>query len=126
MSEKLKYITSIVGIQIFSALVSFSAVLFLTNKYGLSFLGEFSFDMSIAFISFSLISLGIPEIAQKKYSINHSNELSTSATFCHFIFAFVIVVSLFFFYTYGYLDCFYLFMSRILRWHVLLNKRSSF
>jgi hypothetical protein len=114
MNKKIKYISSIVGIQVFSALVSFFAVLFLTNRFGLSYLGEFSFDMSIAFISFSLISLGIPEMAQKKYSINHSNELSISATFCHFIFAFVIVVSLFFFYTYGYLDCFYLFMYMVL------------
>ncbi len=114
MSEKVKYITSIVGIQILSALVSFSAVLFLTNKYGLSFLGEFSFDMSIAFISFSLISLGIPELAQKKYSINHSNELSISATFYHFIFAFLVVLSLFFFFTYSYLDCVYLFMYMVL------------
>tara|TARA_E500000331_G_scaffold182672_1_gene176021 strand:- start:11940 stop:13118 length:1179 start_codon:yes stop_codon:yes gene_type:complete len=110
MSTKLKYISSIVGIQIFSALVSFFAALFLTNKFGLSFLGEFSFDMSIAFISFSLISLGIPELAQKKYSINHINELSISATFYHFFLATVIVLSLFFFFKYSYLDCFYLFM----------------
>ena len=114
MNKKIKYISSIVGIQLFSGLLSFFAALILTNKFGLSFLGEFSFDMSIAFISFSLISLGIPELAQKKYSINHSNALSTSATFCHFIFAFVIVVSLFFFFTYSYLDCFYLFMYMVI------------